>query len=240
MVKYERVARDLQDKIASGKYRPNERLPIIPDLCEEYGVSKITIKRAMDILVTRGLVVKRRGSGTFVKNIEFEQDVQPLQDMSRTLAGFTGGYEDTGIEVTTLVQEFEVIEAGDEAAEHIRIDPHSFVYHIVRTRLADDVPQEIQYVRIPIATLPGLTIRDARGSIYSYVRQALGSRPYSAHRSIRAVMPTPKETEHLQIDKDDPLLEVNQTVYLENGQLLEWSICRHVGSRYTYYDINND
>ena len=70
MLKYEEIAEDIKNRIESGEYRPNDQLPLEKEMCEKYGVSRITIKKAMDKLVMRGLVVKRRGAGTFVKDID--------------------------------------------------------------------------------------------------------------------------------------------------------------------------
>ena len=67
MIKYQKIASDLRNAITSGQYLPGAQLALEKEMCQQYGVSRITIKRAVDELVNQGLVVKRRGSGTFVK-----------------------------------------------------------------------------------------------------------------------------------------------------------------------------
>ena len=73
LTKYENIAIDMKEKIEAGVYKPNEQLPFESEMCEFYGVSRITVKKAMDLLVSQGLIVKRRGAGTFVKNITLPQ-----------------------------------------------------------------------------------------------------------------------------------------------------------------------
>ena len=68
MLKYQSIASDIQRSIEAGALKPNAKLPTVVELCEAYGVSKITIKRAIDLLTDRGLISSRRGSGTYVKN----------------------------------------------------------------------------------------------------------------------------------------------------------------------------
>ena len=68
MLKYETIAQDIQSHIEDGALAPNDKLPTVVDLCERYGVSKITVKRAFEILTERGLIASKRGSGTYVKN----------------------------------------------------------------------------------------------------------------------------------------------------------------------------
>ena len=68
MLKYETIAQDIQSRIEDGDLVPNDKLPTVVDLCDRYGVSKITVKRAFEILTERGLIASKRGSGTYVKN----------------------------------------------------------------------------------------------------------------------------------------------------------------------------
>lgn len=238
MLKYEAIARDIQGKIERGEYQPNDRLPVMSELCEQYDVSKITIKRAMDILVSHGLVIKRRGSGSYVKDIAVEQLNVPFQDMSKQLAGFTGEYEGSDIKVTSEVNDFSVITPSDEVVEQMRVKPTDFVYYICRTRLADGVPQVIEYNYMPISVVPGLTLEHVNSSVYSYIEQDLGLKIYSAHRSIKAVMPTKKERQWLQAGPNTPLLEVKQVSYLADGRIFEYSTMRHVGDKYVFYTIS--
>ena len=69
MNKYEIIAVDIREDILNGIYKPNERLPFEKEICDKYDVSKMTVKKALDLLVSEGLIVKRRGSGTFIKDI---------------------------------------------------------------------------------------------------------------------------------------------------------------------------
>ena len=69
MVKYQEIANELRNQIQEGVYKAGEQLALEREMCEQYGVSRITIKKAVDQLVKDGLVVKRRGSGTFVKSL---------------------------------------------------------------------------------------------------------------------------------------------------------------------------
>ena len=77
MLKYEKIAFDIKEDILSEKYKPNEQLPFEKELCEKYNVSKMTVKKALDLLVNDGLIIKRRGSGTFVKDIT-EKEIQRI------------------------------------------------------------------------------------------------------------------------------------------------------------------
>ena len=87
MTKYEEIANKIRKDIINGKYKVNEQLPLEKEMCDNYGVSRITIKKAVDELVNDGLVVKRRGAGTFVKDID-SVEAKELS-MSRQFTGFS-------------------------------------------------------------------------------------------------------------------------------------------------------
>ncbi len=65
MSKYEDIATDIQGSILDGSLKAGDRLPTVVELCDLYGVSKITVRKAIDILAEQGLVSSRRGSGTY-------------------------------------------------------------------------------------------------------------------------------------------------------------------------------
>jgi GntR family transcriptional regulator len=74
--------------------------------------------------------------------------------------------------------------------------------------------------------------------VYGYVEGDLGLTIASAHRAIRAVMPTKQERLWLQVPPSMPLLEVKQVAYLSDGRIFEYSVMRHVGDRYVFYSIS--
>lgn len=91
MVKYQEIANKLRSQIQAGVYKAGEQLALEREMCEQYGVSRITIKKAVDQLVKDGLVVKRRGSGTFVKSLA-DEDVHDIS-MANQFSGLSKAFE---------------------------------------------------------------------------------------------------------------------------------------------------
>lgn len=201
MLKYQAVIDDIVEGIESGAYPPYSQLPSTTQLCDKYGVSKITIKKAMDQLESMGYISRRRGSGSFVKKI--------------------------GEKVTTKVLQFTVKRPSNKVAKALDMDKDGFVYHIVRVRSANDVPLAIEYTYMPIDVIPDLKTAAVETSIYSFIEHDLGLKISSAHRTVRAVLPTQLEAEELHESKTSPLLEVEQTAFLDDGKAFEYSISRH-------------
>lgn len=226
MLKYQTVIDDIVEGIESGAYPPYSQLPSTAQLCERYGVSKITVKKALDQLEAMGYISRRRGSGSFVKKIGEKVPKAFMSEYSNQMTGFMAEHRARNEKVTTKVLQFTVECPSDKVAEALDMDKDGFVYHIVRVRSADDVPLVIEYTFMPIDVIPNLKTAAVETSIYSFIEDGLGLKIASAHRTVRAVLPTELEAEELHEEKTSPLLEVEQTAFLDDGKAFEYSISR--------------
>lgn len=226
MFKYELIAEDIQKKIYSGEYRADEKLPKETELCSRYDTSRITIREALDLLVSRGLITRRRGSGTYVKAIAGTVSESENFAKSQQFGGFT--HDMQGKKVETQVNQFSLLKAPEHVAEKLQIPQNAFVCYICRTRLIDKKPYVVEYTYMPTDFITGITEEVVKGSIYSYIEQTLKLKIKSAHRISRADMPTIQEREWLAIGEEElPVLEVEQTGYLDDGRIFEYSKSRH-------------
>lgn len=234
MAKYKEIAEDIRRGILEGKYNPNEQLPLEKEMCQQYNVSRITIKKAVDELVDEGLVIKRRGAGTFVKAFD-NSDVEGFS-MSKQFSGFTESNKNKKVESKIL--KFEVIHPSEEIATKLKMTCDDFVYYIVRVRYADDEALVIEYTYMPIGVIPGIKNDVLQKSIYGYIENDLKLKIKSAHKTIRAILPDKLEMENLAIDAGVPVLEVEQIGFLDNGQPFEYSISHHRGDKIEFKSIS--
>ena len=230
MTKYAYIANELRKQILSGDYVPNQQLPLEKELCEMFEVSKMTMKKALDILVSEGLIIKRRGYGTFVKDLS-QEEIRRLM-MSRQFMGTTALYEQGA--VRSKVLNFSVDNATQEVSEKLNISLASFVYNIHRVRLINGKPLAIEQTYMPIDVIPGLKLEHINASIYDYIESTLNANIQSAHRKITVNKSTDFEAEHLGLEKGDPIALVEQTGYLNTGELFEYSISTH---RYDEFQV---
>lgn len=234
MAKYEEIAEDISNLILNGKYNPNEQLPLEKEMCEYYGVSRITIKKAVDKLVTQGLIIKRRGSGTFVKAVD-DDDVQELS-MAKQFEGFSE--TNKGKSIHSKIIKFEVIHPSEEILTKLKITNDDFVYYIIRARYADEEPYVMEYTYMPIDLISGIKNDILMSSIYGYIEKVLNLKIKSAHRTIRAILPNELEQEWLKIESNFPILEVEQIGFLDNGQPFEYSKSHHRSDKIEFKTVS--
>jgi len=234
MIKYQEIAGDIRKNILAGQYLSGEQLPLEKEMCAQYDVSRITIKKAVDELVKLGLVIKRRGSGTFVKSID-DEDAKDLS-MARQFTGFTE--TNKGKTLRTEIIKFDVVHPDNEIAAKLQIATDDFVYDIIRVRFANEMPIVIEYTKMPISLIPGIKKDVLLKSIYFYIQHQLKLKIQSAHRSIRAISPNPLEIEHLKVNESFPLLEVEQIAFLDDGRAFEYSISHHRSDQIVFKSVS--
>ncbi len=253
MLKYQAIAADIQRSIEAGALKPNAKLPTVVELCEAYGVSKITIKRAIDLLTDKGLISSRRGSGTYVKNTTelFEQtgieridgtadggDDSFAFSHSDRAAGFTKEHEGEGKKVSSVVYDFSIVNPPANIARHLNIQPDDFAYYHCRARCLDGEPMVIEYTYMPLELIPGLKRSQLYVSVYDYLQNTLGLKISSFHRILRAVPATEEEAERLNTKPGVPMLEIAQVGFLDDGTPFEYSISRYEGTRGELREVN--
>lgn len=233
MNKYAKIRNDVRNKIISGKYKPGTLLPKESEMILKYNASKLTVKKAMDELVNEGLIIKRRGSGTFVKGLSTE-DIEKLKVVNQ-FQGSSAFFVDKVVESRILV--FEVVKSEPEIMERLGLSEISDLYHVVRTRLIDGEPYVIESTYMPVDLIKNLTFEICSGSIYEYIEDELGLTIGSAHRRIEARKGTDEELVELGGKSGDPVVLVSQVGYLSDGRTFEVSMNVHRYDKYAFETV---
>ena len=220
---YQQLQRALRQAIESRILSPDDALPPERDLATDFSVSRITVRKAIDGLVSEGMLVRRQGSGTFVcarveknfsKLTSFSEDMRARGRTPRS-----GGLRRSAGTVTP------------EESLPLRSSPGTPVYRFHRIRFADDAPMSIEYATVLAFSLPSLE------SVESSLYQALeltGNRPVRALQRLRAVLFTTEQAELLQAKERDPGLLVERLGFLKDGSAVEFSQSYYRGDIYDF------
>lgn len=134
---YLQVANLIKQDIKDRKLKANDMLPSDRVYCEEFSVSHMTIKKAIDLLVSEGLVIRKKGVGTFVATAKIKQSLF-------TLGGFTGDNKAAGRTPSSKVLRFEVGEASSEICKKLQLKENDRVINLRRLRMIDDEPVALE------------------------------------------------------------------------------------------------
>ncbi len=234
MPKYERISNEIRRRIKEGVYSLDAPIPDEISLAEEFGCSRMTVKRALDVLVSEGLLYRKRGHGTFiVKSAMLDGLVNVVSNETLGLTSLLKGRK-----VTSQIITFEVLFPSDEVAAHLCIDTNTPVYHLIRLRNVDGEPYVIERTYMPVHLIPGLNETVLHGSIYRYITHELGLTIAGSHRKIRADKPNELDRQYLQCAPDDPVLELEQVGFLNNGEPFEYSFSRHRYDKFVFVTVS--
>jgi GntR family transcriptional regulator len=186
-------------------------LPPEPVLCAEYGVSRITLRRAVDGLVADGHLVREQGRGTYVTRPGIRHEYR--ESFVHRIAGFSSVMSETGAQVGTSVLTQRVVLAPPAVAAELRLSPADDVVEVVRLRSVDGAPNHVAHTFLPESLFPKSAEQDfSEGSLYEYLRREYAADLAHARIVVDVDTAAPDEADLLQVVAGSPLLVVRTTV----------------------------
>lgn len=214
--RYAWVADILRDRIRQRIWRPGDRLPSEKELCSEMGISSITMRHAMSILVSEGLITRAQGKGSFVAS-----DHVLVQGPSR-LTSFTEDARARGWHGTAKVLGFEIVSSG-EVSSKLELPGGASLIKLSRLRMADGLPVAVQTAYLPAQLFPGLESFDLETeSLYEVMKREYGIRPATAVETYRAIQLTEGQAPMLGCQKGSPAFHVERLSSDGTGQKIEF------------------
>ena len=234
----EKVAEQLRDMVIRGELAPSAQLPTEPELSRAMNVSRSTLRTALDTLVREGVVVRRRGIGTFVAE-------QPLAANNLNLNwGVTEVIRATGAKPGTTELQLLTDTADERLATRLNVQHGDPVIMVERVRLADDRPVVFSrdyFAPALFAGLPGgLVLAELEAylkrhqSLYGFLREKLGLDFHHAGAWLRPLIADPLLVERLHVAPDSALLYIEQVDYDVNGQPLVLADEYHVAEAFNF------
>lgn len=220
---YLQVSQGLARLIRSHRFSANAALPSERTLAEKLGISRITARKAIDALVSEGLVERRHGSGNFISP-RLEQPLTRLSTFTEELTarGFTPRSQWLR-RFIGVAQAEEIVGLGLPAGARVA--------RLERVRLADETPMALELSALPLEVVPQ---PNAVGdSLYVYLK-AQGYEPMRALQHLRASNATPRQAELLAIPPGEALLFITRFGYAADGRPIEIT---HTWCRSDYYDF---
>ncbi|MEU4390930.1 GntR family transcriptional regulator [Kribbella sp. NPDC023855] len=206
---------------------PGEALPSERSLSESLGVSRPTLRAALDDLARDGLVVREHGRGTFTSSRKIHQELEPTP---------TGDFQVPPAEGTpwqSKLISFDIEPAGARLGQRLEISPGDQLVSVVRLRLVDGAPMCIERIRIPSAFVPGITGRDFEiGSLYGLLRSRYQVAAKDAVQTTEPTVTDAQEAALLGVPLHSPALLFERTTRNADRAVIEYTRSLYRGDRY--------
>ncbi len=225
---HQRIFKDIETRILSGEWRPGDRIPIEHDLVGQYQCSRMTVSKALSILVERGLIVRRRKAGSFVASPQIDRTVMDIQDISTEAA--LAGYEHRHEILSRKIERLDTAEAAQlqapEGSEVLRLQ----CLHIV-----DGKPIAIERRLILLDTVP--LARDESFMGAPPAKWLLSQVPWSkARHVIRAVSADASTARVLLMERGEPCLNLIRQTW-QNERMVTHVEIMHPGDRFQFASV---
>lgn len=225
-LKYLSIAEQLRKNIIQGIYV--DKLPTENELVELYSVSKITIKRAISILESEGLVYKVQGSGIYVNSTNSSILTSNYKTHMR---GFSEEHE--GLDFVTSIYKFKIINCPEHICKFLNLTIDDEVYEIYRTRTRYDITERYEQTYISVKLIPGLTKEICQASIYSYIRNTLNLEIKKSNDYFFANKSTDLDNMLLDTNVDEVVIALEQIAFLSDNSIFQYSITKY---KYDFFD----
>ena len=220
---YQQLQRALRDAIADNRLAADEALPPERDLAEEFSVSRITVRKALDALVSEGLLTRRQGAGTFVAS-RVEKSFSKLSSFSEDMISRGRRPESVWLSRSQGA-------VTPEESLTLGLSPGALVYRFNRIRYADGSPMALEYAAVPGFALPSETAVEE--SLYEAL-DMYGHRPSRALQRLRAVLFTAEKAKLLGVADGSPGLLIERRGFLKDGRPVEFTQSYYRGDAYDF------
>ena len=223
---YVQVKRLVKQAVTGGELKEGDAIPGERDVAELLHISRVTVRKAFSELVVEGVLVQRRGSGTYV-NGPSRRIEQPLS----RLTSFTQDMQLRGLKTDADWLDRSTGLPTPEEALKLSISPGELVSRFNRLRRADGVPMAIEHAVIPRHFLPDPA--SVEGSLYAAL-ESRGVRPVRALQRLHATALTAKEAKLLDLPDGSPALFIERISYLPDGRIVEYTRSHYRGDSYDF------
>ena len=225
---YIQIAEGLLDRIESGELSPGDRLPPERELSETLGVNRLTLRQALWVLESQGLLTRQQGRGTFVSAPKIERQAGQLVSFNR-------GMRQRGYAPKTQLISVEERPVEASLAKELKLPVAAPVYVVLRRRSINQQPVLLERYTIPVRRFHGLIEHDLEArSIYEVMETEYHVQFSRARQSLEPVVATDFEAELLEVQPGAPLMLERRLSFDQDGEPVEHGRDLYRGDRFRF------
>jgi len=225
---YAQVKENLRERILDGTYPPHAQLPAESEIGAVFGVSRITVRQALNDLQKEGLIFKLPGKGTFVSKPKAFQELSQLE-------GFAEAMSRRGYEIYNRLAGFQIVSAAPNVAQQLRLTAGDAVAEIKRIRLLNREPVSLEVTYVAAELGERLRQEDlATRDIFLILENDYGIALGTASLQIDAILADHALSAALQIDEGMPVLRIERLTHTADGKPLDFEYLYFRGDAFQY------
>lgn len=225
---YIQIAERLISQIESGDLSAGTQLPPERVLSSEFNINRMTLRRALKVLETQGLLERKHGIGNFIAHSKIDRRME-------SVFRFSSGMTNRGFSPGTKLISVKVIKSNKKIARDFGKGDPLMVYDILRLRSINHEPVMLESYKIPVYRFPGLREHDLeKRSIYEIFETEYGIEITRNQQILEPINANGFEADLLQIECGDPLMLENRLSYDDADQPVEIGKDRYRGDRFRF------
>lgn len=226
---YQQIYEIVHEKIVRQELKPGDMLAPESELIQTYGVSRITVRKVLEMLVKEGLIYRQQGRGSFVAHPKLEHGLSRIVNFSQDMLqrGFKPG---------SRVLFSRLIQASPGMAQKLGVETGEELTRLDRLRLADNEPICLEKSHFVHRFCPGILNHDFETTSLRMIKERdYGIRWLRATQQIRAISAPPDVAQHLLVESAAPLLYIERVSYSQQDDPIEFLQAYYRSDRYTLY-----
>jgi len=227
---YIQLANWLENMIKAERFMVGSLLPPKDELSREAEVNRNTVRHAIDFLMQKGLVEKRKGVGTIVKR---KTPLLPVHKLNR-MTSFVDDFEIDNVEIEDIILNKGKISATEDLADKLALFSGDPIVKIERVRIADRIPLVLEIQYYSFQRFGRLLVIDIKGSMYEILTQVFNVHLDHSVQTIRAVNPPEEVARSLGIYQSTPCIFLESLAYTEENVCIEILNSYYCGDRYLF------
>ncbi|WP_099974325.1 MULTISPECIES: GntR family transcriptional regulator [Lactobacillaceae] len=225
---YIQIHNQIKEQIEKGKWDVGERIPSERQLADDFGVSRMTLRQAVQTLVDEGILQRQVGSGTYVSSSKVQEK------MSGTTS-FTELTEEQGKKPSSTTVSYHFVDPTVSEMEQLNLNEGDLVLRMERIRYADEQPICFEVTTIPVDLIKDLSKEDITSSLYKALETKANYKLGNAKQTVSSMLASEKIATLLNVKRGSAILRLRQITELEDGRPFEYVRSQYAGDRFEFY-----
>lgn len=225
---YIQIHDKIKNDIEHGVWKIGDRLPSERELSIQFGVSRMTLRQAIQTLADEGILERKIGSGTYVAR-------KKVQEKMTGTTSFTDIMLSQNRVPSSRTVSYYVAKPSSSEMEKLNLKEHDQIVRMERVRFADDLPICFEVASVPYSLVDQYSKTEITNSFYKTLEEKGGNKIGRANQTVSAMLASEQIADYLKIKRGDAILRLRQISYFENGTPFEYVRTQYVGNRFEFY-----